>query len=92
MPDFLAPYWFNQYYKRRVEDIVSTKVNQSRVGMISGQDAFRERMKQQCRLIRQYRQIVLRESGRLLSPDEAALEWIEKYAATFDRSCGASLE
>jgi hypothetical protein len=27
---------------------------------------------------------MLRECGRLLSPDEAALEWIERYAATFD--------
>jgi hypothetical protein len=53
------------------------------------QDAFRLRMEQQCHQIRQYRQLMLRECGRLLSPDEAALEWIERYAATFDRSSGA---
>jgi len=49
-------------------------------------------MEQQCHLIKQYRQSILRESGRLLSPDEAAFEWIERYAATFDRSSGASAE
>jgi len=48
------------------------------------QDAFRNRMEQQCQQIRQYRQSVLRECGRMLSADEAALEWIERYAATFD--------
>jgi hypothetical protein len=45
-------------------------------------------MEQQCRQIRQYRQSILREYGRLLSPDEAALEWIERYAANFE--CGNS--
>ncbi len=71
---------------------MSTKVIQSRVGTISGQDTFRERMEQQCHQIRQYRQSILRESGRLLSPDEAALEWIERYAASFDRYSAASAE
>jgi hypothetical protein len=27
---------------------------------------------------------MLCECGRLLSPDEAALEWIERYAASFE--------
>ena len=67
-------------------DIVSGKVIQSRTDTASGPDAFRNRMEQQCHQIKQYRQSMLRESGRLLSPDEAALEWIERYAATFD--CG----
>ncbi len=35
---------------------------------------------------------MLREFGRLLSPDEAALEWIERYAENFDRSNGAFAE
>jgi hypothetical protein len=65
---------------------------QSRLGTVLGQDAFRERMERQCHQIRQYRQLMLRESGRLLSPDEAALEWIEQYAANFDHSCGTSAE
>jgi hypothetical protein len=44
---------------------------------------FRLRMESQCHQIRRYRLQVLRESGRLLSSDEAALEWIERFAATF---------
>lgn len=51
---------------------------------LSGQDAFRFRMEQQCCRITQYRQSMLRDCGRQLSADEAALEWIERYAATFD--------
>jgi hypothetical protein len=41
-------------------------------------------MENQCHQIKKYRQTMLRERGRLLSPDEAALEWIERYAATYD--------
>ena len=65
-------------------------VTKNRTNSVAGQDTFRHRMEQQCNQIRQYRQAVLRESGRLLSPDEAALEWIERYAATFDRFSGTS--
>ena len=56
----------------------------SRNDMLMGQDAFRLRMENQCLQIKEYRRAMLRECGRLLSPDEAALEWIERYAATFD--------
>ncbi len=52
--------------------------------MLMGQDAFRLRMEGQCLQIKEFRRAMLRECGRLLSPDEAALEWIERYAATFD--------
>lgn len=58
-------------------------VTKNRTDSVAAQDTFRHRMEQQCNQIRQYRQSVLRESGRLLSPDEAALEWIERYAASF---------
>lgn len=46
-------------------------------------EAFRARMESQCHHIEQYRQKVLIESGRELTLDEAAVEWIERYAATF---------
>jgi hypothetical protein len=59
-------------------------VEQSRGGVLSSEEAFRLRMESQCSRIREYRLAILREDGRLLSPDEAALEWIERYAATFD--------
>ena len=63
---------------------MSNVVEQSREGLISSEEAFRLRMESQCCRIREYRLAILREDGRLLSPDEAALEWIERYAATFD--------
>ena len=46
-------------------------------------DSFSERMEAQCCQIRRYRLEVIRKEGRQLSPDEAALEWIERYADTF---------
>jgi hypothetical protein len=61
---------------------VSNGFVHSRNDMLMGQDAFR--MENQCLQIKEYRRAMLRECGRLLSPDEAALEWIERYAATFD--------
>lgn len=64
---------------------MSTIVEQSEEQSLSSQDAFRLRMQNQCRQIGEYRQSVLKKTGRLLTPDEAALEWIERYAATFDR-------
>ncbi len=59
-------------------------VEQSEEQALSSQELFRLRMLSQCRLIGEYRQAVLKETGRLLTLDEAALEWIERYAATFD--------
>ena len=78
----------NKVSAQRMRDVVSNVVEQSRGQSLSGQDTFRLRMQDQCRQIGQYRQAVLRETGRLLSPDEAALEWIERYAATFDNNLG----
>lgn len=51
-------------------------------------DAFRERMRSQCEEIERYRRAVLRDEGRELSPDEAAREWIERYAGSFAREHG----
>lgn len=48
-------------------------------------DEFRQRMEVQCREIKQYQKDVIREQGRSLSQDEAALEWIARYAETFDQ-------
>lgn len=55
------------------------------VGATVTRDAFRARMESQCHHIEQYRQNVLRETGRELTLDEAALEWIERYASTFQQ-------
>ncbi len=48
-------------------------------------DIFLDRMEAQIGQIQRYRRNVLRGEGRLLSPEEAALEWIERYAAAFAR-------
>ena len=51
-------------------------------------DTFLQRMEAQCNEIRRYRQKVLRSEGRQLSQDQAALEWIERYAEVFARDHG----
>ena len=47
------------------------------------EDVFRARMVEQVCHIEQYRQKVLRTEGRCLSGEEAAREWIVRYAAHF---------
>jgi hypothetical protein len=65
---------------------VSNVVEQSREERLTGAAAFRQRMERQCQQIRLYRLAKLRDCGRLLTLDEAAMEWIEQYASTFDGS------
>lgn len=46
-------------------------------------------MEDQCQQVERYRQMVMQSEGRQLSPDEAALEWIEHYAKEYaDESTG----
>jgi hypothetical protein len=52
-------------------------------------DAFMTRMVEQVCHIVNYKQEILRTEGRLLSPEEAASEWISKYAARFPGSADA---
>lgn len=63
---------------------MSNVAEQNRVVALSEQDVFRLRMENQCYLIRKYRESMLCDSGRLMTPDEAALEWVQRFAATFD--------
>ena len=51
------------------------------VQFLRDEDAFRTRMVEQMCHIEDYRRAVLRNEGRRLSAQEAALEWIEKHAA-----------
>ncbi len=53
------------------------------VSFLDAEDAFHARMVEQVCHIEDYRKGVLREEGRALSAEEAALEWIAKYAAAF---------
>jgi len=53
------------------------------VEFLNSDDAFRARMVEQVCYIENYRLSVLREEGRRLSLDEAAREWISKFACDF---------
>jgi hypothetical protein len=53
------------------------------VEFLNSDDAFRVRMVEQVCHIESYRQQVRNGEGRLPSPEDAAAEWIRKYAATF---------
>jgi hypothetical protein len=53
------------------------------VTFLDADDAFRARMVEQLCHIEDYRRSVRRTEGRELEIDEAAAEWIEKYAAAF---------
>lgn len=53
------------------------------VTFLDAEDAFRTRMVEQLCHIEDYRRAVQRTEGRDMDMDEAAVEWIEKYAAHF---------
>ena len=64
---------------------MSSAINEEVAIEFSSTEAFRLRMESQCQEIEQYQRLEQRESGRDLSLDEAALEWIERYAAGFSQ-------
>ncbi|MEE8056705.1 MAG: PilZ domain-containing protein [Pseudomonadales bacterium] len=47
-------------------------------------EAYKSRMVQQVCQIEHYKNMVFEKEGRILDGDQAAAEWIEKYAAEFD--------
>ncbi|CAN5860495.1 hypothetical protein BH20GEM3_BH20GEM3_09910 [soil metagenome] len=53
------------------------------IQFLSEKDAFRARMVEQICHIEQYKEDALRREGRVLSGDEAAREWIARFAAEF---------
>ncbi len=53
------------------------------VALVDPEDAYRARMVEQLCHIEAYRRRVLRDEGRRLSDEEAAMEWIENYADRF---------
>jgi hypothetical protein len=53
------------------------------VELVDPEDAFRTRMVEQICHIEHYKREVLKTEGRRLSGEEAALEWIGKYAHLF---------
>ncbi len=58
------------------------EIQHGKVGSMT-QEAFQARMRAQCEAIQQYRSKVVREEGRDLTLEEAAMEWIEQYAGEF---------
>ncbi len=55
------------------------------VEFLHPRDVFRARMVEQVCHIEHYKREVLEREGRTLSSEQAAMEWIEKYAAEFPR-------
>lgn len=53
------------------------------VQFLDDDDSFRARMVEQICHIEQYKQAALDKDGRQLNGEQAALEWIQKYAAGF---------
>ncbi len=47
------------------------------------QEAFRARMEKQCAQIEGYK-LTQQQQGRSVTTEEAAREWIERYAASFE--------
>ena len=62
------------------------------VSFLDAEDAFLARMVEQVCYIEDYRKSVEREEGRHLSPEEAAGEWIAKFAAQFPGAGGGELQ
>lgn len=58
------------------------------VEFLDHDDAFMVRMVEQVCQIENYQREVYRADGRLLTSEEAASEWIGKYAANFPGSAG----
>ncbi|HEX4509555.1 MAG TPA: PilZ domain-containing protein [Burkholderiaceae bacterium] len=62
------------------------------VSFLDAEDAFLARMVEQVCYIEDYRKSMARLEGRLLSSEEAAQEWIAKYAAGFPGSGSDNLQ
>ena len=56
------------------------------VEFLDAQDAFKARMVEQVCHIENYKKLVSRTERRELTAEEAAMEWISRYAAQFPRA------
>ncbi len=68
---------------RRFLGITVTNTTLHATQETSAQDAFRARMEAQCFQVERYRMALLINEGRRVTPDEAALEWIGRFAKAF---------
>jgi len=62
------------------------------VSFLNAQDVFLARMVTQICYIEDYRKSIAREEGRELTSEEAAGEWIAKYAAKFPGASSGGLQ
>lgn len=53
------------------------------IQFLEEKEAFKNRMVEQICLIERYKKQVLLEEGRMLNGEQAAMEWIEKFASQF---------
>jgi PilZ domain len=53
------------------------------VAFLDPEDAFRARMVEQVCHIENYKKVVYETEGRLLTAEQAAMEWMRKYASQF---------
>ncbi len=61
------------------------------VELLDPNEVFRTRMVEQLCYIENYKQMVLRTQGRCLSGQDAALEWISKFAEKFPQPDGGTV-
>jgi hypothetical protein len=62
------------------------------VSFLDAEDVFRARMVAQVCYIEDYRRAIAREEGREMSSEEAAGEWIAKYASKFPGAGSGGLQ
>ena len=62
---------------------VATKSEHDSDWVSAEEERFRARMQAQCREIAAYRKQVMRSECRVLTLDQAAHEWIARYAQSF---------
>jgi len=55
------------------------------VAFLNEDDAYKARMVEQVCYIENYQHAVKRHEGRSLTPQEAAIEWVSKFAANFPK-------
>jgi len=56
------------------------------VNFTDAEEAFRSRMVQQACQIEHYKKLVFEKEGRVLNGEQAAQEWIEKYAGEYAKN------
>ena len=69
-----------------------SKGHQFEIGFefLNREDEFKARMVEQICHIEHYKKEILQNEGRQLSGEQAAFEWIDKYAGKFPRTQGAN--